>query len=110
MFFGQKRNKYKAIKTIVDGIKFDSKKEANRYIVLKHHKAQGIIKDFSMQVKYDLVPKTPIYREVSYIADFVVTYPDGSVVVEDVKGMRLADYIIKKKLMYFIHKIIIREV
>lgn len=116
-------NKYKAKKHVVDGITFDSKKEAQRYCELLMLQRAKEIKDLQTQVKFVLIPSQKdengkvIERECSYIADFV--YYDiraNKVVVEDVKGYRdpsssgYAKFVIKRKLMLHIHNIRVREV
>lgn len=92
-------NKYKNIKTTVDGIEFDSKKEAVRYMELKVLEKAGEIKDLKLQVPFELIPKQADERAVKYLADFV--YFDNSKqrkVVEDAKGIRTTTYVIKRKL------------
>lgn len=108
-------SKYNSKKTIVDGQKFDSKKEANRYQELLLLEKAGVIKNLSRQVKFLLIPSQRdengkvIERECSYKADF--TYEEGiKTVVEDVKGYRTKEYIIKRKLMLYQYGIRIREV
>ena len=110
-------NKYGSKKVEVDGIVFDSKKEANRYQELLLLEKAGEIEDLRRQVKYVLVPSQKddrgklIEREVSYMADFV--YFDcraSEYVVEDTKGFKTKDYIIKRKLMLFVHGIRIKEI
>ena len=68
-------SKYRARKTTVDGITFDSRKEADRYLVLKGMEEDGSIKDLRRQVRYELVPAFDVdgrhYRAVYYVADFV---------------------------------------
>ena len=111
-------NKFRNKKITVDGILFDSKKEAGIYGELKLLKANGEIKEFERQVKFELIPNQKdeagkvIERAVTYTADFVVTYPDGEVVVIDAKGNRALDakYPIKRKMMLYFHKIRIKEV
>lgn len=107
-------NKYGAVKTIVDGQKFDSQKEATRWCELKLMERVGLITDLERQVKYELVPKTDKYRAMNYIADFRYKDKNGVTVVEDVKGMRKGaaykHFVDKKKLMYWIHEIDIKEV
>lgn len=119
-----KRSKYRAEKTEVDGIVFDSKKEAERYTELKLLEKAGEIKGLRRQVKYVLIPaqyetdtankenrKKCIERECSYFADFV--YFDNKkkeFVVEDTKGVRTKTYIIKRKLMLFRYGIKIQEI
>lgn len=121
--------KYNNRKIIVDGIKFDSKKEATRYKELKIFEKAGIIHDVQRQVKYILIPAqyehtngiyskgknkgSPkksklIERECAYYADFVYT-ANGETVVEDTKGVKTPEYIIKRKLMLYIHNIKIKE-
>lgn len=115
--WGNPVNKYRNKKVIVDGITFDSKKESGVYLDLKRAKADGQIRDFELQKKFLLIPSQRgedgkvIERECAYIADFVVTYPDGEVSVVDCKGNRSLDqkYPIKRKLMLWVHKIRIKE-
>lgn len=95
------RSKYHAKKTVVDGIAFDSRKEADRYLVLKGMEEDGAIEDLRRQVRYELVPAFDVggrhYRPVYYVADFVYV-EDGKEVVEDVKGMITDVYKLKSKL------------
>lgn len=95
------RSKYHAQKTIVDGITFDSRREAYRYLVLKGMEEKGAIEDLRRQVRYELIPAFDVdgkhYRPVYYVADFVYR-EDGREVVEDVKGMRTDVYRLKSKL------------
>lgn len=94
-------SKYHAKKTTVDGITFDSRREADRYLVLKGMEEDGTIEDLRRQVRYELVPAFDVdgrhYRPVYYVADFVY-HEDGREVVEDVKGMRTDVYRLKSKL------------
>lgn len=102
-------SKYNNKKTVLDAYKFDSKKEAKRYSVLKLMVLANEITDLRMQVKYELLPNQGKgYSKVSYIADFVYKI-DGLEIVEDVKGFKTAIYQLKKKLMKFIHNIEIYE-
>ena len=94
--------KYGNHKTTVDNITFDSKREAKRYGELKLLERGKVISDLQLQVKFELVPaqKGGLRKElpVTYIADFVYTL-DGKQVIEDTKGVKTKDYIIKRKLM-----------
>lgn len=111
-------HKYGNRKVAVDGIAFDSIREARRYKELKLLQQAGKISDLRMQVPFELVPALYehsgevytkgtkkgqpkrgkcIEKAVTYIADFVYT-EDGRQIVEDTKGMRTKDYIIKRKL------------
>ena len=112
-----RRSKYGAQKTEYDGIVFDSRHEAIRWRELKLLQQAGEIADLQRQVKYILIPAQVdedgkiAERAVSYVADFV--YRDmrsGETVVEDAKGMHTRDYIIKRKLMRYVHGIKIMEV
>ena len=124
-------NKYGNKKVVYDGIEFDSRREMYRYMDLKLLERCGAIKDLRRQVIYELLPvqrekSTKVYKKgrkkgqpiegkiiekaVTYIADFVyIDTTTGKEVVEDAKGMRTRDYIIKRKLMLYIHGIKIRE-
>lgn len=101
-----KRPKYNAIKTVVDGITFDSKLEAKRYSDLKLLQRLGEISNLRLQVPYPLsVNGITICK---YIADFVYI-KDEIEIVEDAKGVRTKEYILKKKLMLAINSITIFE-
>lgn len=102
-------SKYRAVKTIVDGIRFDSKREAARWQELKLLERAGHIELLERQVKYPLVVCG--VKIGTYIAD--AAYFDkqtGEHVTEDTKGFKTRDYIIKKKLMKALYGIEIREV
>ena len=105
-------SKYHAKKTTVDGITFDSKREADRYLVLKGMEGDGAIEDLRRQVRYELIPAFDVdgrhYRPVFYVADFVYR-EDGKEVVEDVKGMRTDVYRLKSKLFARRYGMSIRE-
>lgn len=126
-----RKNKYGA-KKITDpetGYVFDSKLEYRRWQELRFMEKNGQLLGLQRQVKYVLVPaqyeryerfsnKTGkqlkdgircLEKEVSYIADFVYEQA-GKTIVEDTKGFRTADYIIKRKLMLQVHGIKIQEV
>ena len=122
------QNKYYNKKCTVNGIIFDSRKEARRYQELLLLQRAGVIKSLQRQVKYVLIPaqyesferygkngqeltpgKKLIERECAYVADFVYV-EDGKTVIEDTKGFKTKDFIIKRKLMLYTHGIRIREV
>ena len=110
----QKVAKYGNKKVEVDGILFDSKREARRYLDLRAMEIAGQIQNLRLQVKYELIPSQRIDGKVvergcEYVADFVYE-ENGQTVVEDTKGHRTKDYIIKRKLMLYVHGIRIREV
>lgn len=101
-----KPNKYSAIKTEVDGIIFDSKREATRYQDLRYRQAAGEISDLKLQVSYPLVVNG--VKIATYRADF--EYLEGEQkITEDAKGCKTPTYRIKKKLMLAIYGIEIRE-
>lgn len=110
----QSGSKYGNKKVTVLGIEFDSKREARRYLDLKAEESAGVIQNLRLQVKYELLPNQKIdgkvvERAVSYVADFVYEQ-NGETVVEDSKGHRTKDYILKRKMMLHFHGIRIREV
>lgn len=94
-------NKYYNQKTIVDGIPFDSKKEANRYCELKLLEKAKKIEDLKLQPKFVLqegFKKDGVtYRPIIYIADFSYVYK-SRMVVEDVKGVETEVFKLKRKL------------
>ena len=122
--------KYHSKKTVIDGITFDSRKEAERYSELKLLERCGAISNLELQKVYELIPaqyelyerygkngnrikdgKKCIEKSCVYKADFVyIDNETGQQVVEDVKGFRTKEYKIKKKLMLYIHGIKIKEV
>lgn len=110
------RSKYGARKTTIDGITFDSQREAQYYSELKLKKRAGLIKDFELQPVYVLLEpyKHPLtgrkVQGIKYRADFLLTLPDGSQEVVDVKGMRTKEYLLKKKLFESKYGIPIKEV
>lgn len=105
-----KESKYHNKWVEVDGIKFPSIKEAERWKTLRLMERAGEIVGLNRQVKIELVPKSNLFRAVYYVADFV--YFDkktGKTVYEDVKGVRTDVYKLKKKLLYWRHGIEITE-
>jgi hypothetical protein len=101
-FYG--RPKYGNKKTEVDGIIFDSKKEAQRYGELQIMLKAGLIKDLELQPKYILLENfTDVWgrkwRQIYYKGDFrYVECDDGTLVVEDVKGFKTKEFLLKEKL------------
>jgi hypothetical protein len=124
-------NKYGNKKVVYLGEVFDSKREMYRYMDLCFLVRAGAISGLRRQVVYELIPvqrekSTRVYKKgrkkgqpiegkiiekaVTYVADFVyIDNATGKEVVEDAKGIRTRDYIIKRKLMLYIHGIKIRE-
>lgn len=101
-----KANKYSAIKTEVDGIVFDSKKEATQYQVLKLRERAGEISGLVLQPKYPLVVND--MTVATYIADFAF-FENSKLIVADAKGCKTPVYRIKKKLMRAIYGIEVLE-
>nr|DAO57952.1 MAG TPA: Endonuclease [Caudoviricetes sp.] len=101
--------KYHNRKIVLDGIRFDSAKEARRWTELKLLERAGEISNLQRQVKFEVIPKCGKERSVTYIADFVYQ-EKGNTVVEDVKGVRTKEYILKRKLMNWVHDIQIKEI
>lgn len=105
-------SKFNAKKTVVDGIEFDSAKEAKRFTKLRALEEEGNIQGLRLQVPFELLPSFECdgvkYRGMRYIADFVY-YRNGKQVVEDVKGVKTPEYKLKKKLMAYVNHINIEE-
>ena len=102
--------------TEVDGVIYDSKKEAIRKCELALLERTGEISELKEQVPFLLIPtqrtNSPEKKTeypVKYVADFVYRDSAGNLVVEDTKGHKTKEYIIKRKLMLFVHGIIVRE-
>jgi hypothetical protein len=121
-----RKSKYHNKKITVDGITFDSKKEANRWCELLLLERAGQIKNLERQKVFELIPTQReilpekdkygnnklgkvIERPVKYKADF--TYiENGKLIVEDTKGYRTSEYVMKRKMMLYLHGIRIREI
>ena len=118
-------SKYHSRKVVVNGDTFDSRKEYRRFCELSLLQRAGAITDLKRQVEFELIPaqrepdtvgvrggvkkgKT-IELAVKYVADFVYK-ENGKTVVEDTKGFKTKDYIIKRKLMLWVHGIRIKEI
>lgn len=121
-----KTSKYHAEKAVVDGITFDSRKEARRWSLLKLLEKAGKIRDLQRQVPFKLAPpqyvdvvvhlktkdktkQVMVHKEMVYIADFTYYDHEGNYHVEDSKGFRTDVYRKKKNLMKRIHGIDIEE-
>ena len=107
-------NKYGNKKIVRDGMTFDSLKEYRRFCELSLLQRAGAITDLERQVKFELIPSQKINGKVAeractYVADFVYK-ENGKKIVEDTKGFRTKDYIIKRKLMLYVHGIRIKEI
>lgn len=93
-------NKYRAVRTKIDGHTFHSRAEARRYSELKLLERAGQITDLKLQVRFPLKVNDKLV--CTYVADF--TYIErGKPIVEDKKGRATPDYIIKRKLFAAIH-------
>jgi len=113
-------NKYHNKKVRVDGIKFDSVREAHRWHELKLMEQAGVITRLERQCEFDLLPtqkyidpvsgKVKHERGVKYIADFSYFDEFGQRVVEDTKGVRTPEYVIKRKMMLWFFGIHVVEV
>lgn len=112
MVLAARGSKYHARKTVVDGIEFDSAREAKRYAKLRALEDAGKIQGLRLQVPFELLPSFECegvkYRGMKYVADFVY-HRGGKVVVEDCKGFKTTEYKMKKKLMAYINHINIEE-
>ena len=107
-------SKYHNRKVYVGLEQFDSQREASRWVELRLMEKAGRITDLQRQVPYELIPAQKrdgrvAERALKYIADFVYQ-ENGETVVEDVKGMKTKEYMIKRKLMLWEFGIRVREV
>ena len=120
-------SKYNAKRIELSGEVFQSKREARRWLELKNMESHGLISGLQRQKKFVLIPaqyepdtKGPrggkikgklLEREVAYVADFVYfDEEEKDFVIEDTKGVRTKDYVIKRKLMLWLNGYQIREV
>lgn len=117
-------NKYKSRKITKNGITFDSLKEYRRFCELVLLERAGRIQNLQRQVKFQLIPAQYepdtigkrgsirrgkcLERAITYVADFVYI-EDGKQIVEDSKGVRTKEYILKRKMMLYFHGIRIKE-
>jgi len=96
--------KYLSKKTIIDGHEFPSKKEGKRYVELKRRQELGEITNLELQPPFLLqegfTKNKKKYRPITYIADFRYI-EDGKTIVEDVKGFKTPEYMLKKKLLLY---------
>lgn len=113
-----RKSKYNNKKTTIDGIQFDSQKEAEYYCQLKLLKKAGEIRDFGLQPRYELQPtfkkNGTTHRSITYVADFIIDNNDGTTDVVDVKSSKTFKtqvYRIKKKMFeYKYPELTIKEV
>jgi len=103
-----KKSKYKAKKVVFDGIKFDSIKECNRYKQLLLMQKAGEVVKIELQPRYDIIINSNFCG--FYKADFKLYYSDGRIDIEDVKGMKLPIYNLKKKIVEAMYNIKIIEI
>ena len=110
-----KRHKWGAKPTVVDGTRFDSKREAAVYVELRTLHRAGKIKRLTLQPAFLLQPAFEkngrLVREIDYVADFMVEWAEGSIQrsaskdptksLVDVKGKPTDVYLLKKKLFHF---------
>ena len=117
-------SKYHSKRVITSDGVFDSKREYRRWCELKQKEQDGEIENLQRQVRIELIPAiyapdiigkrggrkkgALLERKATYVADFVYM-ENGEKVVEDVKGLRTKDYILKRKLLLWRYGIQIRE-
>ncbi len=98
-----RKNKYGNRKTIIDDIKFDSKKEGLYYLYLKSRLLKNEFEKMELQPKIELQPKfkyqNKTIRAISYVADFLIYHNDGTLEYIDVKGMQTALFKLKWKMV-----------
>jgi hypothetical protein len=91
-----KPHKYRARRTIIDGIAFDSRREADTYVKLKALEQAGELTDLERQVRYDLHGKNG--TKISFVKVDFAFKENGRPVVLEVKGVRTRAYVLRKKL------------
>lgn len=103
----KKPSKYRSQKTYIDGEKFDSKLEAERWAQLKQLESAGEIHGLLRQVKFPIVINDK--RICTYIADYVYVDADNILVIEDAKGIKTPAYNLKKKMLEAVEGFEIKE-
>ena len=110
-------SKYGNRKVEINGILFDSLREARRYTELRILERAGHISNLEVHKKYVLIPTQRdragklLEQQCSYYADFsYIDNDSGKEVVEDTKGVRTEAYRIKRKMMLYVHGIIVKEI
>ena len=114
-----RRGKYNARKTTYEGIRFDSMREGTRYLDLRMLQRAGEVVELQVhptfelrgepsvrwlvQASIDVDGPDPLPPIGKYTPDFLIIYATGEIVVEDVKGVRTRDYILRKKLFEVCH-------
>ncbi len=120
-------SKYHSKKITRNGVTFDSLKEYRRFCELSLLERAGAISELKHQVPFELIPaqyetyerygkngnrlkdgQKCVEKAITYIADFSYI-EDGKRIVEDVKGIKTKEYILKRKMMLYFHNIRIRE-
>lgn len=105
MAWRRRGSKYGAIKTIVNGITFDSKREAHRYNTLLLMLKAGEITDLTLQPNFELQPgfikMGKKYRPITYSADFTYKNKMGETITEDVKGMETQQFKLRLKMFHY---------
>ena len=94
-----KKSKYGARKTWLDGICFDSQKEANYYLFLKSQVKAGKIAGFCRQARFLIIAGVDGERGAEYVTDFVIFNGDGTYRIVDVKGVKTQEFKHKMKCL-----------
>lgn len=97
MINGKKQSKYRAKKTTVDGITFDSQLEADYYAQLKIRLKMGEISGFCRQPRFVVIEGQNGEKGSEYVADFIEFTPGGQYRIIDVKGMKTEVFKLKMK-------------
>ncbi|MEK4132010.1 DUF1064 domain-containing protein [Solibacillus sp. FSL W8-0474] len=101
----KKKNKYKAKKVEFGGLVFDSMAEFEYYKILVQKQDAGIIRDFELQPKFELLPAFEShgkkFEAITYTADFKIIHPNGKIEIIDIKGMEPRDFPLRKKMFNY---------
>ena len=106
-------SKYGNKRVTVDGIRFDSIREANRWQELRLMERAGVVRDLQRQVPFELIPAQRVggrqLKPIRYIADFSYLDERGNRVIEDAKGVQTPVYRIKKRMLLWLYGIEVLE-
>lgn len=108
------RSKYRNVPTVVDGVRFDSKREARRWETLCQFEQAGLISKLERQVTFELAPSVRIAGEkrarpaLRFKADFRYVDENGKTVIEDAKGHSDTAFRIRQHLMKAVHGVDVR--
>lgn len=93
----EKKSKYNSRKVWIDGVCFDSQKEADYYCQLKLLLKSGMIDGFCRQARFVVTAGNAETKATEYVTDFIIFFPDKTYKIVDVKGMETEVFKLKMK-------------